>query len=416
MALQEPVHAPTRLAAGRRIAPFGYAALGLIVTLWAYRAFRDSATHDAGLAYVGGQVAWATGHPEHWFSWTGTPFLASVYALLTRILSNRAAADFLTAINVVLVVGTIAIVLRRLRAVLSPTWWWILAFALACFGPVMSTVWWKQVNIICLVLALAGFEALRRGREHRGALLIALSLSVKPLAILLPFVLLAGRQTRRAGAWAFAYLVALNIGAQVLLAAHAHDSSALNIWLAVKNFSTKSKPAAGLACSPENFSPQSMLCRLSSPQHWTSVQVVALLGVAVLGVWIVVALRGRRSTSWEVFAYTCAVSTMVSPISWSHYQIMLAPLFVLLLVRFARGRADVGEWVGLACAFVLASLVWSPYGAVTDALQGKFSDAFRFNSHPLITAVAEFAQYVLIVTALLWETRRRRTNEAGPAV
>jgi Glycosyltransferase family 87 len=338
-----------------------------------------------------------------------------VYALATRLASDRATADVLTAINVILVVGTAAIVLQRLRGVLSTTWWWVLAFALFCFAPAMSSVWWKQVNIICLVLALGGFEMLRRGREHRGAALIALSLSVKPLAILLPFVLLAARQTRRAGAWAFAYLVALNVGAQVLLGAHAHDSSALNPWLAVKNFSQKSKPAAHLACSPENFSPQSLLCRLAGPQHWTGVQLLALAGVALLGLWVVVALRGRRpATSWDVFAYTCAISTMVSPIAWSHYQIMLAPLFVLLVVRFTTERADVGNWVGLGVAFVLASLIWSPYGTLTDALHLKFPTTFQANPHPLVTAVAEFAQYVLIVTALLWEASHRRRS-AAPA-
>jgi hypothetical protein len=225
MALQEPLHAPSPgLLEGRRLAPLGYALLAALVALWAYRALHDASTHDAGLAYIGGLAAWASGHPEHWFSWTGTPFLAAAYGLVTRLASDATAARVLTAANVLLVVGTTVVVLRRRRGVLSPTLWWILAFALLTFGPMMSSVWWKQLNVVCIVLALGGFELLRRGHEHRGAGLIAVSLAVKPLAILLPFVLLAGRQTRRAGAWALAYLVALNVGAQVLLGVHAHDS------------------------------------------------------------------------------------------------------------------------------------------------------------------------------------------------
>ncbi len=267
MALGETLQARRDgLGARGRLAPLGFVALAVLVALWAWRAFHDASTHDAGLAYVGGQVAWASGRPERWFSWTGAPFFAAVMGLVTRLASDATAADLLTALNIVLVVGAVAVVLRRLRGVLSQAWWWAVAVALLTFGPILSSVWWKQINVVCIVLALGGFELLRRGREHAGAGLIAVSVALKPLAILLPFVLLARRQTRRAAAWSLFYLVALNLGAQVLLAAHAHDSSALNPLLALKNFSHKSKPAAGLACSPENFSPQSLLCRLAGPQ------------------------------------------------------------------------------------------------------------------------------------------------------
>jgi hypothetical protein len=134
-------------------------------------------------------------------------------------------------------------------------------------------------------------------------------------------------------------------------------ASTLNPLLAVNNFSAKSKPAAGLACSPENFSPQSLLCRVAGHQHWTVVQLLALIGVALIGAWVLTALRGRGATSWETFAFTCAISTMVSPIAWSHYQIMLAPLFVLMVVRVTSQGAAVSTWVGLALAFVLCSLM-----------------------------------------------------------
>jgi hypothetical protein len=403
MSLQETLDTrPAGVDARRLLRPLGYAALAALVALWAYRAFHDAATYDSGLAYVGGQVGWASGHPEHWFSWTGTPFFAVVMALVTRLVSDRTAAELLTALNVVLVLGTVALVLRQLRSVLSTAWLWILAFALLSFAPMMSSVWWKQINIIALVLAVGGFELLRRNHEHRGAALIGLSVALKPLAILLPFVLLARRQTRRAGAWALAYLIGLNIGAQILLAAHAHDSGALNPLLALKNFSDKSKPAAGLACSPENFSPQSLLCRIAGRQHWMLLQLLALIGVAVIAYWVVTALRGRAARSWETFAFACALSTMVSPIAWSHYQIMLAPLFVLMVVRASTQGATPLIWVALALAFVLCSLMWSPYGTLIDAVQLNLQTTFQANPHPLVTTLAQFGQYVLIAAAALW--------------
>jgi hypothetical protein len=192
MAQLETLHAsPAGQRGRRRLAPPGYALLAGLVALWAWRAFADSSTYDGGLAYVGGQFAWASGHPEHWFSWTGIPFLAAVMAVITRLMSAATMAHLLTGLNVALVVGTVAIVLRRLRGVLSPKWWWALAVALLSYAPMMSSVWWKQFNIIALVLALGGFELLRRGRPHQSGALIGLSLAVKPLVILLPFVLLA---------------------------------------------------------------------------------------------------------------------------------------------------------------------------------------------------------------------------------
>ncbi len=204
MALGETLHARGgglgsrgRLAPGGRLAPLGYAALAVLVAVWAWRAFHDASTYDAGLAYVGGQVAWASGHPERWFSWTGTPFFAAVMGLVStpgkRCIRCQALdgaerrpghrrgrrgppAPSLPALARVVVGARVA---------------------LLTFGPILSSVWWKQINVVCIVLALGGFELLRRGREHAGAGVIALSLALKPLAILLPLVLLVRRETRR---------------------------------------------------------------------------------------------------------------------------------------------------------------------------------------------------------------------------
>ena len=91
--------------------------------------------------------------------------------------------------------GTAALVLYRTRGLMSRGWWAIAALALVSFGPLMSTVWSKQFNVISLVLALAGFELVRRGRGGYGGAVIGLSVAFKPMVILLPFVLLAARGT-----------------------------------------------------------------------------------------------------------------------------------------------------------------------------------------------------------------------------
>ena len=382
------------------------AAVAVVVGLWAWRAFSDTHAYDFGLAYVGGQVAWGSGHPETWFSWTGTPVLAVVMAVMTRLWNVTTAGRVMTGVNLLLVVGAVAVVVCRLRRRLPPVWLWVVAVALASFGPVISSVWWKQFNLVSVVLALAGFEYVRRERDHLGGALIGLSIAFKPLAVLLPLVLLAGRRTRRAGVWSIVYAVGSNLAALGLIAAHAHAVGALNPWLSVKNFADKSKPAAGLACAPQNFAPQAWLCHAVGSHHWTFQEIAVWAVLAVMAVLVVRALRGYDTATWESFAFACAISTMASPIAWSHYQVMLAPLFVLLVVQFVTHRASGGYWVGLAAAFVCASLIWSPYGAVTDALQWRLPSVYTPNPHPLLTEIAQYAQYILIATGAVWYARR----------
>jgi hypothetical protein len=153
--------------------------------------------------------------------------------------------------------------------------------------------------------------------------------------------------------------------------------------------------------------PQSLLCRLAGVHHGTIQHVVVWVAIALLGAWVVDALRGRSATSWDLFAFTCAISTMVSPIAWSHYQIMLAPLFVLLVVRFTSQGAHIAAWAGVAVAYVLASLIWSPHGTLVDAVRLRLPSAFQANPHPLVTELSQFAQYILIATGALWYAAHR---------
>jgi Glycosyltransferase family 87 len=386
----------------------GLAAMAGLVVWWVQRAYNEAALADVGLAYEGGAVAWATGHPEHLATWISTPFLGAVMAVVTRLMSGPTAANLLISLNLCLVVGTAGAVLYHLRTTLQRRFWWLLAFGMISFGPMLSTVWWKQFNLIALAGSLAGFYLIRKGQESGGAALIGVSIAVKPLAILLPFVLAARRETRRAGILALGWVVALNVFAQAFMAERAGNLATMNVLPLLKDFADKAKPENIWACHTENFAPGSLLCRLAGGQNWDIQHAIVWTGVALLGAWIVDALRGRKMTSWEVFAFTCAVSTMVSPIAWSHYQIMLAPLFVLLFVKFAREGASIGTWAGLLLAFGLASLMWQPFGTSIGAVRHVIDGAAQTQRALFaIASVAQFAQYVLILTGIMWYLQRR---------
>lgn len=414
-------HSPSRRRLTARASWWlaGFGLLAALVAWWSWRAFHETSALDTGLAYQGGQLAWTTGHPEHLHTWISTPFLGCVMALASRLMSSDGVAVVNTILNIGCVIAVAAYVLRALRTVLSPLWWWICAFGLLSFAPMMSSVWWKQFNVVALALALAGFELIRRHRDHPGGALIGLSLAIKPLVLLLPVILLVRRGTRRAGVFAVTYAVGLNVLGQVFMSWRAHSLSALNVLPVLKDFADRAKPANVWACVPENFAPGSLMCRLWGGSHWTLEHVIVWAFVALLAVWVFDALRGLGPRSWEVFAFTCALSTMVSPIAWSHYQIMLAPLFVLLLVRFSREGAPGGAWAGLAAAFILCALMWQPFGTLISAIQGIVSGTPASEDELLqVEEIAQFAQYVVLITGILWYTRaqllRRPTGSSVP--
>jgi hypothetical protein len=393
--------------------PATFALVGLVIW-WVSRAYNEVSSADLGLAYEGGVVAWATGHPEHLNTWISTPFLGAVMATVTRLVSVRVAADLITTLNLALVVGAATVTLKRLHGRVRPWAWWLAALAMLSFGPMMSSVWWKQFNLIALVAALLGFDFLRRRRPRAGAALIGFSVAVKPLAIVLPFVLLARRETRRAGLIALGWLIALNVMAQGFMAERAGSLSTLNLLPVLRNFAEKSKPENSWACHPENFAPGSLLCRLAGSQNWNVQHVIVWAGVALLSMWVAGALRGYKMISWEVFAFSCAISTMISPIAWDHYQVMLAPLFVLLLVRMTTDGSLLGTWCGLVVAFGLASLMWQPFGTSIGALR-HVADGSAQTQRALfsIAAVAQFAQYILVLTGVVWYLQARVTAPRG---
>jgi hypothetical protein len=384
-----------------------------IMVWWVLRAYNEVAPADLGLAYEGGQAAWISGHPEHLATWISTPFMGAVMAIVSQLMSVDTAADLMTTLNLLLVLGTVAFTLRRLRSVLSPAWWWTAAFAMITFGPMLSTVWWKQFNLIALVGALGGFYLIRERRQSAGAALIGVSIAVKPLAVVLPFVLLARRETRRVGALALGWLIAVNVIAQCFMATRAGNFGTLNLLPVLKNFADKSKPENIWSCHPENFAPGSLLCRLAGGQNWNVQHLIVWAAIALLAGWVASALRGRSMVSWDMFAFTCALSTMVSPIAWSHYQVMLAPLFILLIVRFSTEGASVATWSGLLVAFLLASLMWQPFGSSIGAARHLIDGAAQTQRVLFsIAAVAEFAQYVLVLTGIIWYLESRASAKS----
>jgi glycosyl transferase family 87 len=374
---------------------------------------------DAGLAYQAGQVAWKTGRPELLFTWIGTPFLAATTAVATKVASSAEFSTGLTIVNLALWAGAIALAWIPLYRVMRSGFWWASLVAAAFFAPVASTLMWKQFNLISFVLVVAGF-AWASKRPYVGGFATALSIAIKPIAILVPLALLWKRETRKAGITSLAVGAVLLGGSQAFLAWRAHSLRALDPLDALSNFGTKSQPhVVGWVCSPENYSPQSMFCRLGGADAWDVTRYTALAGAVILiavGVWL---LRRRTGRSWLVFAFACACSPLVSPLAWSHYQILLAPLLLVLLLDFQDFGAGPLSWLGLMIGFALTELTWRPYGTFPDVVGRLISHNPEILPGAQSVAVfgfAELAQYVLLATFLIRLGMRASAPEqaAGP--
>jgi len=373
---------------------------------WAAAAFAYGRPLDFGLAYRAGVAAWDTGHPEQLRTWMSTPFLGMVMALVSRAVSLRTGIGAVTALNVGLTAVLLAVVWRRLRPEVPRAAWWATLGLAAVFAPMVSTALFKQFNLVVLALGMAGFAAVRRGRNSAGGALTALALCLKPIAVLTPFAFLAWRDTRKAGVWTIVWAAAFTAAAQAFLAWRAGNPAALDPFPAFLNFSKRTAP---WVCHEENFSPRGTLCRVAGDEAWEPGAFIVLAGVLLLAAMARNALDRHPGRSWEAFAFVSLVSPMVGPIAWTHYQLFLAPMLVLLAVRFATTGAHWTLWGGLVFAFFLSALVVRPIGTVPGGLAYLFGgrdtetlqDAFR------VMAVSQLAQYFLFLTAYAALRERR---------
>lgn len=345
---------------------------------------------DFGLAYQAGQEAWSSGHPERLLTWTATPFFALVMAAVTRAAPLDVATAIMMAVNLAVWGGLLLSVWNRLVDRVPSALWWGTLVAAAVFAPAITTIFWMQPNLIVLALALGGV-ALADRRVRTAGLLIGLALALKPIVVLLPLALLVRRESRRAALWAIGVAAVLSVVGLGFLAWRAGDLSVANPIAYLSHFQTKGGGPI-VACVPENYSPIALLCRFGVPSSTTLTIALATL-VLFIGWLAVRRLRGVPDAKWDLVAVAFALSPMLGPIGWAMYQVLLAPLMLLLAYQFWAERAPIFLWLNLGFVFLLTMLIWDPIESLART--------------PVIVLVVsytigQFAQYFLLLLWFQW--------------
>ncbi|MCW0215975.1 MAG: glycosyltransferase 87 family protein [Pseudonocardia sp.] len=210
--------------------------------------------------------------------------------------------------------------------------------------PVLETFEFGQVNLI--LMALVAVDCLTpRARWPRGVLVgLAAAIKLTPAAFVLYFLL---RRDFRAA------VVAVVTGAAATALGFLVDASAsAQYWFG--------GPAAGVSGSVfyTNETVQAVLARLG------------MTGTALTAVWFVVALAllflvvpiVRRADPGIALSAVAAYALVVSPTSWSHHWVWIAPALVAVGAHVLRERSRGWAVAGavLVVAFYVAPFRWLP--------------------------------------------------------
>ncbi|MEV7327896.1 glycosyltransferase 87 family protein [Micromonospora sp. NPDC093244] len=347
----------SRLRTGRRVATV----VGLVTVLAVVIAMLPGRRgwFDVGV-YHGAVGHWVSGGDLYaWSTHNGYGFTYPPFAAVS--MSPMAALAWYPTIvaHLLLTVLAVAFLLRLLVDPLARRHGWSrwYALALTCcllagLNPVRDTVGFGQVNLLLVALVYADLWLLERGSRLAGiGTGLATAVKLTP-AVFVGYLLVTGRW-RAAGT-----AVASAVGATVLAVVLAPRAS--------RTFFTQTLWDTDRIGRLENVANQSLLGLVArlDPAH-PDRRLWLVLAVAVLAVWVMRVRRAVRLDDEHAgFALTGVAACLLSPITWVHHLVWLAPGLVVLVAstlpwppvdRAARWRLG-----GVAAAYVVlcSGLVW----------------------------------------------------------
>ncbi|GDY28781.1 membrane protein [Gandjariella thermophila] len=208
--------------------------------------------------------------------------------------------------------------------------------------PVRETYWFGQVNILLMVLVALDC-LVERPRWPRGVLVgVAAAIKLTPAAFLLFFLV---RRDVRAAVW-----TVIGGAAASLVGFLAAPSASVRYWFGGL------AGASGVSGSPfaTNQTLRGALARLDLPRAEQSALWLVLAALVVLAAWM--AMRHAVQDGEVVLALglNATAALLVSPTSWSHHWVWVAPALLAVLAHAVRWRS-----VGWGAAALAIAVVFS---------------------------------------------------------
>ncbi len=324
------------LAAGAAV--FAIALGGYLASIATHPASAMLKGFDLGVYLEGGQLArhspatlyswYQPGHPGIQFTYT--PFAAMVFAALSFV-SLRALEDAGVVVSIAALVATLWIAFRELgvaerdrRAGATL----LLAGVCLWLEPVQRALYLGQVELVLMALIVWDMCQPAERRPWKGAG-VGLAAAIKLVPLIFIAYLIITRRLRAAA-------VALAVFAVTIVAGFAALPHSSVQWWVHANFLQASR--TGFVGVISNQSLRGTLTRLigsvaSGQPAWIAAGVV--VGVAGLAVGMALHRRGFQFDG----LMTCALTALlISPISWDHHWVWVAPFLAVLAVHGARAR------------------------------------------------------------------------------
>lgn len=303
--------------------------------------------------YQAGGAAWTHGFPlyvDHFVQPVGGPDLPFTYPPIAAVIFSVLSVISLPfAIAVVVVLNLVALVTLCLVVAIKQYGWGTpaLMVGLAVAGvsvllePVRETLWFGQVNLVLGILVTADCLLLRT-KWPRGLLIgLATAIKLTPAIFVLFFL---PRLQWRPVVTAAASFVGFGLLGFVLA-----PSDTKAYW-----FGALLDPSRiGRVTYARNQSILGALDRLALPGAVTTSLWVLLSLVMVVLAWIVVVRARRAGEELTALLAVAVAELLVSPISWGHHWVWIAPA-MLLLTSPAWRRRKLLPAVGLPVLAVFA--------------------------------------------------------------
>lgn len=249
--------------------------------------------------------------------------------------------------------------------------------------PILQTIQFGQINL--LLMALVALDCLiTRPRWPRGTLIgIAAAIKLTPAVFVLYFLL--RRDYRSAVTVAVSGAVATAIGFAIA------PSASLTFWL--------HNPAGGVSGSPffSNQTFQAVLVRMGIDGTARTVCWVLLSAGLLALAWPAI----RRGPAPLALIATAGVGLLVSPTSWSHHWVWVAPALLLAVATAWRTRS--ATWITVAATSALV-FVSAPHQWILP----RSGDAeLHWNALQQIAASTYVWYTVILFVLMSWAWRRR---------